>query len=421
MARIRTIAVVGDGPAGSTLAARLARRGRQVVLYSSGRRPPLLVGESLVPAIIPHLQELGVEEEVAGYGVLKPGATFVLNPGESQRVSFAEFAGRGSTTYAFNVPRDRFDATLLRAAEAAGAHRVARAATLERSDDGEGVRLSDATLEAAGGLLDGQPDLVVDATGRARTLARLLGLPSHEGDRKDAALFAHLSNVPLANPGHVHSDRLQRGWAWRIPLPDRVSLGVVVAQDVLREYGRTAEEQYDRFLQADPWLKGLTESSERLTPVMRYSNYQLTGERAYGPRGATTPRWAIVGDALGFIDPVFSSGLVISMDGSKQLAAAVLQGTPRAFARYERRLIAHIEAWRRAVGYFYDGRLFSMFKVKEEVQDTPLGRMVNPHIGRHVARIFTGEAATHPYSRRLLDFLVTYGLRDHDPAEYTVS
>lgn len=418
----RSVAIVGDGPAGAALGARLARAGHRVALFSRGRRPPLLVGESLVPAVVPHLRELGVEEEVAAYGVYKPGATFVLGLEESQHFDFADFPGRTVPTYAYNVPRDRFDATLLAAAERAGTRVVRAAAELERAGPDD-VRLAPASLEAARAALGGEPDLVVDATGRARTLARLLDLPTREGERKDTALFAHLSQVPLWNPGHVHTDRIEHGWCWRIPLRDRVSLGIVVRGEALRDFGRSAEGQYDAYLRHEPWLKGLTEQSERLSPVMRYTNYQLTTRRAFGPRGADRrrlPRWALVGDALGFIDPVFSSGLLIALDGARGLAAAIDRGTPRAFAAYERRTIAHVEAWRRAVGYFYDGRLFTLFRVKEQVQDTPLGRLVNPHVGRHVSRVFTGEAAAHPYSRRLLDFMIRYGLLDNDPAAYRV-
>ena len=110
--KIRSVAIVGDGPAGATLATLLARRGVQVGLFARGRPAGLLVGESLVPAIIPILRELGVEDEVRAYSVFKPGATFVLRSGEAIGFDFSD-AARRLPKYAFNVPRERFDASLI--------------------------------------------------------------------------------------------------------------------------------------------------------------------------------------------------------------------------------------------------------------------------------------------------------------------
>jgi len=116
---IYSVAVFGDGPAGATLAAFLARDGMRVGLFSGGRPHAPIVGESLLPAVIPILRELGVEEEVRGYSELKPGATFVLPDGTAIGFHFAENAGR-LPGYAYNVPRERFDATLLATTRASG-------------------------------------------------------------------------------------------------------------------------------------------------------------------------------------------------------------------------------------------------------------------------------------------------------------
>ncbi len=89
------------------------------MLFARGGRPPIVVGESLVPAVVPFLRKLGVEDEVAGYSICKPGATFVLSKDARLSFRFAEVRG-ARTTYSYNVPRDRFDATLLAAARAGG-------------------------------------------------------------------------------------------------------------------------------------------------------------------------------------------------------------------------------------------------------------------------------------------------------------
>ncbi len=411
--RGRSIAVVGAGPAGATLATLLARAGFRVVVFARSRSSGLVVGESLVPAVIPMLRTLGIEDEVRSYSVLKPGATFVVDREFSIQISFDEVCGR-IPGYAYNVPRDRFDATLRAVCERSGAQVIEASAQFERvagSTAAEGeprVSLAPEALAAATQHLGGPPDWVVDASGRSRSLARLLALPSTGQQRHDVALFAHCADVVLDHPGHVHSDRLDHGWCWRIPLPGRVSLGIVADPAVFRSLGEKAEEQFDAFLATDPHLKRMFEGGRRLTPVMRYGNYQLTTLRGVGDG------WALVGDAFGFIDPVFSSGLFLAMDGARILADAIRAGSPAALRRYERQHLRHIEAWRRAIGYFYDGRFFALFRIREEAKGRSFGRLVNAHVSKHVARIFTGEATADWYSGWITEFLMTHALGDQD-------
>src|SRR5690606_2722137 len=116
----RSVAILGAGPAGASLATYLARRGLDVVLFDGGKRPPLVVGESLVPAIVPFLQRLGIEEEVASYSTFKPGATFVFAPDDHLSMRFQEVR-KARTAYAYNVPRDRFDRSMREVAMRAGA------------------------------------------------------------------------------------------------------------------------------------------------------------------------------------------------------------------------------------------------------------------------------------------------------------
>ena len=411
----RRLAVVGDGPAGTTLATLLARDGMRVVLFARGRPAGLVVGESLVPAVTPILRELGIEDEVRSYGVLKPGATFVQRDGETVAFRFADFARR-VPGYAYNVARDRFDATLLEAVRRSGAQVLAAPARLEADPGTPGrVRLAGESAALARELLGGDPDLVVDATGRANALARLLELPFEAGDRRDFALFAHCAGVPLDNAGHVHMDHLENGWCWRIPVgDDRVSLGIVVRPDVVSRFGRDAEAQFEGMLEADPRLKQLTAHGRRVSPVLRYSNYQRTTLRGVGPG------WALVGDAFGFVDPIFSSGLLLAMDGARALAVAVRAGSPGAYRRYQERQLLHFAAWRRLVSYYYDGRIFELIRLGHPGQANWIGRLVNPHVSKRVSRILTGESTTTRYSRWLLGFMITHGLRGMGPSELRV-
>jgi flavin-dependent dehydrogenase len=410
---IRRVAIVGGGPAGATLATLLARRGLDVTVFARNKRPPLVIGESLVPAVVPFLRELGIEQEVASYSTWKPGATFVLDPTDHMSFTFAQVR-KAVTNYSYNVPRDLFDESIRQAAIRAGAKLFDVTARLERWGDTERLLLSEETLAATEGALREQPDLIVDASGRVRLIANALGLPTETGPRRDTALFAHLAGVPLICEGHVHTDRMDRGWCWRIPLPGRVSVGLVVPGDFIRTFGDTIEEQYDNYLRKDGTTGVWGSTVKRLTPVMKYTNYQLVTLRGTGPN------WVLLGDAFGFIDPVFSSGLLVGLDAATLLAKTIEKPSQRRFQVFEQHVTDHLRAWHRVVGYYYNGRLFTLLKLGNEVRQTFLGSIMNWHFETHLPRVFTGEATTHRYSRGLLHFMTQYGLWRNDPSKLQV-
>jgi flavin-dependent dehydrogenase len=403
---VRTVAVIGDGPAGTTLATFLARAGLRVTLFSRGRPSALVVGESMVPAAIPILRQLGVEAEVSGYSVLKPGATFVVGPEHSIAIDFAQ-ACTAIPDYAYNVPRERFDATLMAACKRSGVQVVKAGARLER-DGADGVRLTRETLDDADGALPGPPDLIVDASGRSRLIPRLLDLPTRAGPRRDDALFAHCHDVPIDREGHVHSDRLDHGWCWRIPLRDRVSVGVVAQPHVLRGLGETPEAQFDAIVAHDSRLRELAPSARRITPVVRYTNYQSTTLRGAG-KG-----WALAGDALGFVDPVFSSGLYLALDSARNLARAILSGGQDALDAYASRQLQHIETWQAIADIFYDGRFFALMRMRDEAARSLLGRLITPHLNKYLPRVFTGEGTAQRYAPFLLSVMARAAGREPD-------
>jgi len=410
--QIQSVAILGGGPVASTLAILLARVGVRVAIWYKPKSAPIIVGESLVPAIIPMLRKLGVEDEVRKFSMLKPGATFNLS--DDLNFSFFFEQLKGLPRYAYNVPRERFDATLLEAAKKAGALVLDTPAEVTRVAGTDRVELSVATLAATQGFCTRTPDLIVDATGRARLLPNLLGIPARQGCRKDTALFAHVDQTQLDHEGHVHTTRLDRGWSWRIPLPGRVSLGMVVPAEHLPQWGATKEDRYDNLLKHDSRLSPITKNTKRLSPVMEYTNYQLVSERIVGDG------WALVGDTAGFIDPVFSSGLFLGMQGAFLLAAAITAGSPAAFQRYQWEAIHHLETWHEIVDYWYNGRLFTCFKVGQKLQDTWLVKLTFPHMNKHMGRIFGGAASNSAYSIGLLRFAMKYGLKEENPEELMV-
>ena len=397
--KIRSIAIIGGGPSGCSLATLLKRKGFNVAVFYLEKRPEIIVGESLVPAIIPFLRELGVEDEVKTYSTYKPGASVWVNKDEEATSPFS-FGGGGLPPYAYNVPRTKFDKTIFDLAVREGVTFFNHIAKLERVGNTDEIKLSNETIATINDYFNGQPDLIVDATGRSRTVSRMLNIYTKEGYRKDIAVFAHLSNAEKIEPYNIHLHRLEKGWTWRIPLPDRTSVGVVIDPDHLKKYGTTKEEQYDNFLKADETLRKFTQNAKRETGVAQYNNYQLISQQMYGKN------WLLTGDAGGFLDPIFSSGLFLAIKGSFAAAKAIEEGTEVAFKKYQKDQLYELKIWQRLVDTWYSGRLFTLFKVGQDRMDTALGRFIGPHMQRHLTRIFSGEAVYRSYSRGFLNFVL---------------
>ena len=396
--KIRTIAVIGGGPSGCALATLLKRKGFKVAVFYLEKRPEIIVGESLVPAIVPMLRALGVEDEVKSYSTYKPGASVWVSKDEEATSPFS-YGGGNLPPYAYNVPRVKFDKTIFDNAVKAGVQFFNYAAKIEKTGDAEELKLSDDTIAGINNYFEGQPDLIVDATGRSRSISRLLNIPTKEGYRKDIAVFAHLSGAEKIEPYNIHLHRLEKGWTWRIPLPGRTSVGIVINPEHLKSYGTTKEEQYDNYLKSDDILKKFTANAKRETGVVQYDNYQLISQKMYGKN------WVLTGDAGGFLDPIFSSGLFLAIKGAFRLADTIEVGTDAAFKKYQKEQLRELYVWQKLVDTWYSGRLFTLFKVGEDRMDTAMGRFIGPHMQKHLTRIFSGEAVYKSYSRRFLNFV----------------
>ncbi len=423
------VAIVGAGPTGSALAILLVRQGAEVTLFDHGRRPPLLVGESLVPAIVPILNRLGFEEETARVGLVKPGVSFVWSAKDRVSFRFARFAP-AVPPYAYNIPRPQFDEAMLARAVASGVHRVVTHARLQPAREaGAELALSAETVAAAPSLQGRQPDLIVDATGRARQAARALDIGARVGPRDDVAHFAHYEGFSWDDePGQVVIARIKAGWSWRIPLRDRLSVGIVLDRTDAGDFGRTAEERLERAIALDPWLSETLGGAKRVSPTATYSNYQLVSERGYGPG------WVMAGDAFGFVDPMLSPGVFLGLRSAELLADALVpfaQGglspapavLATALGAYAAVQTAMLDAWMELVAYLYDGRLMAMLRAGHDWMAAHPGRLtsaVQNHIERQVALQASGVATTARYSRGLLRMLGRYALRGVEPSELAI-
>jgi len=410
--KIQTVGVIGSGPAGSALASFLAMKGVDVTLFDDGRRPELIVGESLIPAIIPVLRKLQLEEKVAEIGLYKPGVSFTFSQAEEIDFCFKSVEGCALPTYAYNVPRPAFDALLDARATELGAKRVNARAALERQGE-NGLRLSDETLALAPWLNSRQPDLLVDSTGRSRLFARTLEIPSDVGPRRDVAYFAHFHGFRDKEPrGQVIIGRLAHGWSWRIPLRDCLSVGVVMDKDAASALGATPEERLENAISRDPVLAAAGENRKRISEVATYTNYQLVSRQGFGPG------WVMTGDAFGFVDPMLSPGLWLALRSAELLVDHLDN-----LASYGRQMNELIRAWMELIEYYYNGRMFAMYHTGMAIErkyPVKATKLIHKHIETQIACMASGAYTLSRYSRGMVKFMSRHGVWNNDPADLAI-
>lgn len=400
------VAIIGGGPASSTLASLLSREGINVGVFFEPSDAPILVGESLVPGVVPILRTLGIEDRVASFGRRKPGATIRLKDGMNLRFVFEDIPGP-HPDYSYNVPRGPFNRALRENARNCGAKYFESRASVRNK--GNVLRLSDRSLDHYRSAFDVRPDLIVDATGRSRLLVNQLDLPDYRGSRTDTALFTHFDRLDGTGDGHIYTDVFEYGWCWRIPLPDRCSFGIVADSDYLDGLGESPAEKLRTFIGEHDFLRSVSERAERREPVFEFSNYQWVCEELYGTN------WVLLGDAAGFVDPVFSSGLYLGMHGAERLAGVLVGGGVGSLARYEESMLEAYEKWMGIAEDFYSGRLLALFKMGKQISDGAIEDAISPRLREDIGKIFTGLAGESDESFANLKLLLNNTLDGMEP------
>lgn len=315
------VLVVGGGPAGSAAATMLARKGWSVRLYERDRFPREHVGESLLPASMPVLAELGVLPAIEAAGFLpKYGATMVWGRDpDPWSWSFRESSPR--YPHAFQVVRAQFDEILLRNAAREGV------------DVREGCRVLDAGAESSGATLriadDGGREhtararFVVDASGQAGLIGRARGLREPDPFFRNLAVYGYYSGgsrLPKPDANNILIESIEDGWLWAIPLhTGLVSTGVVVDSAVGRE--RISE------LGAEPFFRERIASGPRTAALL--DGATLTGaptivrDWSYASSELAGEGFVLAGDAACFVDPLFSSGVHLALSSGVLAAAYV--------------------------------------------------------------------------------------------------
>ena len=305
------VLIIGGGPAGSTAAALLAERGRDVVLLEKAVHPRFHIGESLLPRNTALLDKLGLREKVAALGVHKPGAEFVSDA-TGQRVHFAFALGLDKQyTYSWQVCRAEFDELLFRTAADRGARTVEGTCVTAMEFAPAGGR---ATVTAAGP--DGathrySPRFVLDASGRDTFLAGKLGSKESNKNNTTAALYGHFRGVERRTgelEGYITVHLADDGWFWMIPLPDDVmSVGFVGDKSAFKGRHGTPHELFMRRIHGSPTVSARMQGADLIGDVTSTGNYSYRSSTAWGEG------YMMIGDAFGFVDPVFSSGVLLAM------------------------------------------------------------------------------------------------------------
>lgn len=316
------VLVIGGGPAGSTVAALLAQKGRHVVLLDKDRHPRFHIGESLLPANLPLFERLGVADEMRAIGIKKRAAEF-MSPWHEHKQQFL-FADAWDKTmpHAYQVRRSEFDQVLLRRATQLGAHVR------------EGCKVTAVDLEATperaraqarcddGRTLAYAPRFVVDASGRDTFLASRFQIKHKNPQHNSVAVYGHFENVRRnegEDEGNIIIFWFEHGWFWFIPLQDGVtSIGMVTWPYFMKTRGERSLQQFllDGIGQCPPLAERM--AAAHLTDVIEATgNYSYSCERNHGRN------YVLLGDAYAFIDPVFSSGVMMAMQGSFDAADAI--------------------------------------------------------------------------------------------------
>ena len=356
------VAVIGGGPGGSSVANHLARGGLRVGLFEREVFPRFKVGESLVPATMLLLERLGALEPVAKGGFqVKYGATFHdQETGLGHTFYFLE--GMPWPNWTYNVPRAEFDTILLDHARKQGVQVHQPATVGAVTFDSEGVTLQ---VESGGEQTSHRARFLVDASGRDGFVAGRFGRRQRVPNLGKVALFAHYRGAdrfPGVEEGNIRLYLFDGGWFWWIPFTgDVTSVGAVLHARTVREYEGPPEALFEAMVQRCDAVREHLARAERVTPIHRAANFAYTNAPIVGDR------YLCVGDAIAFVDPIFSSGVFIAMRTGELAAAAILAAfadgrfSARRFAGYERRVWRGVAPFFKFINKYYEPAFLELF------------------------------------------------------------
>jgi flavin-dependent dehydrogenase len=354
------VIIIGGGPAGSTLGSYLSKAGIRNLILESHNHPRPHVGESLVLSTMRVFGELGLIDKMDQAGFPKKfGASWRDFKGKEAALHFSEFRQEGiDRDHTYHVDRSKFDLLLLKHAESLGSE-VHQGVHVKQVNfvDGQAVGVR---AKFAGQEIDIPAKIVVDASGRQTLLGRQLNLKHNDKIFNQYAVHAWFENVArgedpkTADYIHIYFLPVKRGWAWQIPITDKItSVGVVAEREVFQQFKTDSERYFNTYVQSNAGL------ARAMANAVRLNEFKTEGDYSYQLDRFCGNGFLMIGDAARFVDPIFSSGVSVAMHSARfaagSIQAALESGdvSEEAFKPYENTLRAGVDIWYEFIRLYY--------------------------------------------------------------------
>jgi flavin-dependent dehydrogenase len=367
--------IIGGGPSGSSAAAILAEHGHRVLVLEREKFPRYHIGESLLPFTFQPLQRLGLIDRMRKSAFVKKYSVQFVSPSgrASQPFYFFDRYDRESVAQTWQVLRSEFDQMLLDNAREKGAKVKEETTVKELIKDGG--RVVGVRAQTKGGpVTEYRAPITLDASGKEAFCAvrngwrlkdpflnKIAVWTYYKGAQRDEGIDAGATTVAYVP---------EKGWFWYIPQHnDMISVGVVAEGKYLTRDGVKAPEAiFNREIEQNQWIK------QHLARGKQQGQYFLTSEYSHHSRYCGSEGLLLIGDAFAFLDPVFSSGVMLALKSGTMAGDEVHQAivercfSAERFARYGRFVREGVENMRRLVYAFYDPN-FSFRKLTNKYPD----------------------------------------------------
>lgn len=365
----KSVVVIGGGPAGSTVSTLLAQAGVKVTLFERDHFPRFHIGESLIPETYWVLQRLNMLPKMKGsHFVKKYSVQFVNSHGKLSEPFYFVDHKPHECSQTWQVRRSEFDKIMLDNAREHGVEVHEGARVLDVLFDGDRAKGVRVQLEG-GEEREVQADVVIDASGQSGIIQNRLGLREWDPQLKKAALWTYWKGA-YRDVGRDEGTTLvlqtegKKGWFWYIPLHDDIiSIGVVADYDYLFKNRETKDHEkiYFEEVARCPGLK------PRLENATRADGFRAAKEYTYRSRAASGDGWVLIGDAFGFLDPLYSSGVLLALKSGSLAADAVVEGLTNGdtsaaqLGKWSPEFVKGMQRMRALVMAYYEGFSFGRF------------------------------------------------------------